>query len=226
MVLPLLSAWQGAILPAVVSLAIAVDYNGVSYSVNVYNSSSFMYASYEYSAGTSLPSSFPSSSVQTGSYIPAVSIRTCTNILSALSSTSSLSAAGSSSSTIASTPDGDESPVTSFSPLSSSTANGAAYSDPYFHGFWNQPFYVHGKPGSVYNILSDAQVAINSRFVFLQQITCPQLTVPAKVHCSSHPGTYFGSLGFSTVNGWGQAAHRSRRCLCGLLARHRQQRVD
>ena len=84
---------------------------------------------------------------------------------------------------------------------SSSTANGAAYSDPYFHGFWNQPYYVHGRPGSVYSLLSDQHTQLNARFVFLSNVTCPLLDEPAKVHCSSHPGTYFGEMGLVSRSG-------------------------
>ena len=64
-----------------------------------------------------------------------------------------------------------------FASSSSSTANGAAYSDPYFHGFWNQPYYVHGRAGDVYSILSDPYLQLNSRFVFLSNVTCPVLAV-------------------------------------------------
>ena len=86
---------------------------------------------------------------------------------------------------------------------SSSTANGAGYGDPYFYGFWNQPYYVHGRAGDVYNILSDPYLQLNSRFVFLSNISCPVLppNEPAKVHCSSHAGTYFGEFGLATASG-------------------------
>ena len=89
---------------------------------------------------------------------------------------------------------------------SSSTGDGGMYSDPFFHGFWHQEFYVHGSAGSVYNLLSDQHMQLSSRFVYLSNITCPtlsadELSQPAKVHCSSHPGTYFGEIGLVTHSG-------------------------
>ena len=90
---------------------------------------------------------------------------------------------------------------------SSSTASHTSmYSDPFFVGFWNQAFYVHGRHGAVYSLLSDRHVSLNSRFVFLTNITCPTLSPeemsrPAKVHCSSHEGTYFGEMGLTTADG-------------------------
>ena len=86
---------------------------------------------------------------------------------------------------------------------SSSTSDGAGCSDPYFHGFWNQPYYVHGRAREVYNILSDQHLSLNSRFVFLSHVTCPELVAneTRRVHCSSHAGTYFGEFGLTTVSG-------------------------
>ena len=95
-------------------------------------------------------------------------------------------------------------PSSSSTPFySSSTANGAAYSDPYFHGFWNQPYYVHGTPTAVYSILSDQHTQLNARFVFLSNVTCPVLAAGevGRVHCSSHPGTYFGEMGLASRSG-------------------------
>ena len=82
----------------------------------------------------------------------------------------------------------------------------STYGDPFFHGFWDQEFYVHGRAGAVYNLLSDRHVQLNSRFVFLSNVTCPtlpaeELSKPPKVHCSSHPGTYFGEMGLKTISG-------------------------
>ena len=85
---------------------------------------------------------------------------------------------------------------------SSSTGKPAGYSDPYFVGFWNQPYYVHGHDGEVYSLLSDQHVQLSSRFVFLSNITCPELYgAPARVHCSSHAGTFFGEFGLTTASG-------------------------
>jgi hypothetical protein len=60
---------------------------------------------------------------------------------------------------------------------------------------------VHGIAGEVYSLISDRNVQLNSRFVFLTNITCPKLDRPAQVHCSSHPGNYFDSFVLSTSNG-------------------------
>ena len=84
---------------------------------------------------------------------------------------------------------------------SSSTGNGAAYSDPFFSGFCQQLFYVHGKIDEVYSLISDSSLQLNSRLVFLQNITCPVLDVPGEVHCSDHPGSYFGEIGLITRGG-------------------------
>ncbi len=82
-------------------------------------------------------------------------------------------------------------------------SNGATYSDPFFSGFWNQPYYVLGQAGSVYSLLSDAHMQLNARLVFRSNVSCPVLPANerAKVHCSSHPGTYYGEFGLrSAVN--------------------------
>ena len=84
---------------------------------------------------------------------------------------------------------------------SSSTGNGAAYSDPYFSGFWKQLFYVHGRAGEVYSVLSDSAVQLNARLVFLSNVTCPVLEEPSHVHCSSHAGNYFGEMALITRSG-------------------------
>ena len=90
--------------------------------------------------------------------------------------------------------------------IQSSTASGRAYSDPYFAGFWQQVFYLHGRDGEVYSILSDELVQLNARLTFLTNITCPssdQDTAPsaetARVHCSDHAGTYFGEMALTAL---------------------------
>ena len=94
-------------------------------------------------------------------------------------------------------------PNSSSSFSSSSSGNAAAYSDPYFAGFWRQLFYVHGRPNNVYSIISDMDVQLNALFVFLDSVTCPTLpaNTTARVHCSSHAGTYFGEMAFRTASG-------------------------
>lgn len=81
------------------------------------------------------------------------------------------------------------------------TGLGSAYSDPYFSGLWHQLFYVHGRAGAVYALLSDHDVQLNARLVFLASVSCPELDVPGQVHCSDHPGTYFGQMGVKTSKG-------------------------
>ena len=87
-------------------------------------------------------------------------------------------------------------------PSSSSTGAASAYSDPRFHGFWHQDFYVAGREGAVYSLLSDADVQLNAYFVQLQRIRCP-LTDEGRVvdRCFDHPGTFFGVLAMITSAG-------------------------
>ena len=92
-------------------------------------------------------------------------------------------------------------------------------SDPCLVGFWGQQFYVHGQPGHVYSVLSDAQVQLNGRLVYRANVTCPA-ALPAPTSsasaanttldiapaldlapCSDHPGTYFAELGLRTAAG-------------------------
>jgi hypothetical protein len=78
--------------------------------------------------------------------------------------------------------------------------SGSVYSDPYFYGFWRQTFYVHGLTGHVYSLISDRSIQFNARLVFLSNITCPSVSTSG-VHCSSHPGTYFGEMSLSSASG-------------------------
>ena len=60
-------------------------------------------------------------------------------------------------------------------------------------------YQVHGLDGGVYAILSDAQVLINARFVFVESGVCPPVSVVTA--CFSHPGSYFGQLALRTAQG-------------------------
>ena len=77
---------------------------------------------------------------------------------------------------------------------SSSTGAAAAYSDPRFVGFWGQSFFVGGRAGGVYNLLSDADVQVNAHFVQLSNVTCPLVDGRAAERCYVEAGTYFGVL--------------------------------
>ena len=81
-----------------------------------------------------------------------------------------------------------------FSLPSASPTAGAAVSDPRFRGFWGQSFYVGGEVGGVYNLLSDAQVQVNAQFVYLRNVSCPQVDGRDATNCFEHEGTYFGAL--------------------------------
>jgi hypothetical protein len=77
-----------------------------------------------------------------------------------------------------------------------------ALGDPQFVGFLGQRYQVHGMDGSVYSIISDPDVQINARFVFLQSGKCPRDHAGQRPSlCWSHPGSYFGSLSVLTSDG-------------------------
>ena len=78
------------------------------------------------------------------------------------------------------------------------TGNAAATSDPVFNGFWRQLFVIHGWTGEVYSLISDDTLQLNSRLVFLTNITCPTVDGPNPAYCDDHPGTYFGEMGLIT----------------------------
>jgi len=77
-----------------------------------------------------------------------------------------------------------------------------AIGDPYFVGFWGQNFTVMGAPGSVYNVISDATVQINSLFIYLGDVECPKVHGQEIPNCiNHHAGTYFGKLSISSTGG-------------------------
>lgn len=71
--------------------------------------------------------------------------------------------------------------------------------DPQFIGLRGQTYQVHGVDGAVYNIISEANAQVNSRFVFLSQGECPVFNGVPDVNCWSHPGSYLGELSFQQV---------------------------
>lgn len=70
--------------------------------------------------------------------------------------------------------------------------------DPQFMGLRGQSFQVHGIDGAVYNIISDRDVQMNSRFVFLTgPRPCPTMpsTGRKSTACWTHAGSYLGEVG-------------------------------
>ena len=68
--------------------------------------------------------------------------------------------------------------------------------DPQFVGLRGQSYQVHGVDGSVYNIISERNLQVNSRFVFLTKGECPMVDGVADTNCWSHPGSYMGEMSF------------------------------
>jgi hypothetical protein len=78
---------------------------------------------------------------------------------------------------------------------------GFVVGDPQFIGLRGQSYQVHGVSGEIYNIVSDADLQYNSRFVFLDSGACPVLNGRKAKGCWSHPGSYLGELGLKTRSG-------------------------
>ena len=71
--------------------------------------------------------------------------------------------------------------------------------DPQFVGLRGQSYQVHGVDGAVYNIISEKDTQVNSRFTFLTEGECPIIDgVPAD-NCWSHAGSYLGEMSFQQV---------------------------
>ena len=72
--------------------------------------------------------------------------------------------------------------------------------DPQFVGLRGQSYQVHGIDGAVYNLVSEHNVQVNSRFVFLTEGKCPVLASGKKdSNCWSHPGSYLGEMSFQQL---------------------------
>ena len=71
--------------------------------------------------------------------------------------------------------------------------------DPQFVGLRGQQYQVHGIDGAVYNIISEENTQVNSRFVFLTEGDCPVVDGVKDTNCWSHPGSYLGEMGFQAV---------------------------
>ena len=92
------------------------------------------------------------------------------------------------------------SPVTpSAQQISISFINSAIVGDPQFVGLRGQQYQVHGIDGAVYNIVSESNTQVNSRFVFLTEGQCPMIAGQKDVNCWSHPGSYLGEMSFQAV---------------------------
>jgi hypothetical protein len=79
--------------------------------------------------------------------------------------------------------------------------DGFIVGDPQFVGLRGQSYQVHGVSGEIYNIVSDADLQYNSRFVFLDKGECPVIKGKKQKGCFAHPGSYLGELGLKTSNG-------------------------
>ena len=71
--------------------------------------------------------------------------------------------------------------------------------DPQFVGLRGQQYQVHGIDGAVYNIISEENSQVNSRFVFLTSGDCPVIEGKKDVNCWTHPGSYLGEMGFQAA---------------------------
>jgi hypothetical protein len=71
--------------------------------------------------------------------------------------------------------------------------------DPQFVGLRGQSYQVHGVDGAVYNIITEKETQVNSRFVFLSQGACPVFNGVADTNCWSHPGSYLGEISFQQI---------------------------
>ena len=71
--------------------------------------------------------------------------------------------------------------------------------DPQFVGLRGQSYQVHGIDGAVYNIVSEPNTQVNSRFVFLTEGQCPIINGRPDSNCWSHPGSYLGEMSFQAI---------------------------
>jgi hypothetical protein len=86
-------------------------------------------------------------------------------------------------------------------PLGGASSGANVVGDPQFKGLRGQSFQVHGVDGAVYNLISDANMQLNSRFTFLEgPRPCPVMPSTGKVSvaCWSHPGSYLSELALKT----------------------------
>ena len=104
--------------------------------------------------------------------------------------------------TVVSSSTGGSQPINPQAPSPTSTPS--ARGDPQFAGLRGQDYQVHGIDGGVYNVISDAHMQLNSRFVFLTgPRPCPVMpsTGLPSVACFAHSGSYLGNLALLTASG-------------------------
>ena len=79
---------------------------------------------------------------------------------------------------------------------------GSVVGDPQFVGLLGQSYQVHGIDGAVYNLISDRDVHVNSRFVFLTGGECLRDAAGKPLYtCWSHSGSYLESVALQTAEG-------------------------
>jgi hypothetical protein len=71
--------------------------------------------------------------------------------------------------------------------------------DPQFIGLRGQSYQVHGIDGAVYNLISEPNSQVNSRFLFLSEGKCPIINGVADSNCWSHPGSYLGEISYQQI---------------------------
>jgi len=82
--------------------------------------------------------------------------------------------------------------------LITNPANSTIRGDPQFMGLRGQSYQIHGIDGAVYNIISDRDIQLNSRFSFLTgPRPCPTMPSTGRKSsaCWSHQGSYLGEIG-------------------------------
>ena len=75
----------------------------------------------------------------------------------------------------------------------------SAIGDPQFQGLLGQSYQIHGIDNNIYSIISQSDMSMTSRFVYLSGGVCPSYA--GAMNCWSHPGSYFGSIAVQTANG-------------------------
>jgi len=75
----------------------------------------------------------------------------------------------------------------------------AMVGDPQIVGLRGQSFQVHGVDGAVYNIITEKETQVNTRFSFLTKGSCPILNGVPDTNCWSHPGSYISEMSFQQV---------------------------
>ena len=78
-------------------------------------------------------------------------------------------------------------------------SSSAITGDPQFVGLRGQQYQVHGIDGAVYNIITEKNTQVNSRFVFLTEGECPMIAGKPDSNCWSHPGSYLGEMSFQQI---------------------------